>query len=188
MKQKLNSREQILGAATLSVVVVAVLWTQAIEPMWKSLKSSEEQVSLLAESVVRDEIRERKLVRLKAERQELEATLMPPEGEALVPFLIGHLRELTQDAKLTTKSLRYLRPSPLGGTTDDDAPYAELRFELKARATSEELQSFLVRLAASPQHVRAVSMRLAPRKRSDKLDVDLTLVALASSRALKDIR
>lgn len=183
---KLNRREQVLGALTLGVVVLGLLWSQIVEPTWKQLSSADEQVYGFEQSIVRDEIRQRKLARLQTERAALDDNLRPPEGAAMIPWFIAHLRALSQEAKFTPSSLRYLRASPLGATGETPAPYAELRFELKAQATSAQLQSFLVRLAASPRHARVVGLSLVPVRASDKLDVHVTLVALASSDALED--
>ena len=55
----------------------------------------------------------------------------------------------------------------------------------KRRATTEELQSFLVRLAASERHVRVVALSVASRKNSgSEVEVDMTLAALAPGDAL----
>lgn len=186
----LNRREQILGILTLGVVVIGLLWSQVARPTWDQLVSANEEVYGLEKSIVRDEIRERRLARLETERLVLDDSLRPPEGEAMIPWFIAHLRALGQDAKFTPSSLRYLRASPLGapvsGLSEGRAPFAELRFELKAEATPAQLQSFLVRLAASPRHARVVGLSLVPRRASQKLDVHVTLLALASSDALED--
>ena len=113
----------------------------------------------------------------------MEESLIPPAGTTLQAWILKHLEEVGTEARFSPSSLRYLRADLL----DEGSAYAELRFELRAQATAKQLQSFLVRLAASPRHVRVVALSLVPKKKNDEqLDVNLTLVALASRVALDD--
>lgn len=178
--RQLGRRERTLAVVTGVVVLGGLTWSQLVEPTWARRASLEEQVFLQEQALARDVIQQRKLVRLRAELLELEESLLPPVGVGPVPWFLSHLEELGRDASFVPSSLRFLRAEPLG----QDGPYAELRFELRAQSTFEQLEAFLVRLAASPRHVRVVGLGLTPRRGGGDIDVNLTLVALAPRAVL----
>jgi hypothetical protein len=179
--KKLQPRERRMAIVTGVIVVAGLLWSQAIEPTYVSWSEQAEHLSNLEQLASRDREASAKLRALGAERRELDDGLKPPAGQALVPWFIAHLRDVASDASFKASSLRYLRTEPIGKET-----FAEVRFELRARSSSKELQAFLVRLAASPRHVRVVALGVSPRKSGDSLDIDMTVAALASPDALDE--
>lgn len=178
--RKLNQRERILGIATATVLAVGAVWSELVEPTWDRWSQQDEERFVLEQAVARDRALRAELSAIGAERRELDTNLRPPESTGLVPWFIEHVRDVASQTKFAPTSLRYLRMDPVGTA----ASYAELRFELRARATTEELQAFLVRLAASKRHVRVVALSVAPRKNSNSIEVDMTLAALAPGDVL----
>jgi hypothetical protein len=175
----LQPREKQLAIATAIFLIGGGLWTQIVEPAYVTLSKQGDDLYGLERMVQSDREASAKLREVGAARRELAASLQPPEGQALVPWFIAHLRDVASDASFAASSLRFLRTESIGEGT-----FAELRFELRARCSSTELQAFLVRLAASNRHVRVVALGVTPRKSGDSLDIDMTLAALASPDAL----
>jgi hypothetical protein len=179
--KQLNQRERMLASATGVVILGGLVFTQLIEPTITEWGQLSDQVFVQEQAVERDQIQQRKLARLREALLELEESLMPPVGVGPIPWFLSHIEELGREASFVPSSLRYLRAEPLG-----NGPYAELRFELRAQATSSQLQAFLVQLASSPRHVRVVALGLTPQRGDGDLEVGLTLVALAPRDMLEE--
>lgn len=177
--KKLQPREKRLALVTGAILIGGALWTQVVEPAYVALTKQGDDLYGLERMVESDREASSKLRELGAARRELEASMRPPEGQALVPWFIAHLRDVANEASFSASSLRFLRTESIGEGT-----FAELRFELRARCSSTELQAFLIRLSASTRHVRVVALGITPRKSGDSLDIDMTLAALAAPDAL----
>ncbi|RMG19112.1 MAG: hypothetical protein D6731_00260 [Planctomycetota bacterium] len=182
MSERLSARERRLAVATLAVVLLAGFVSLFVEPAWRRWTLASGQLAALEEANRRARAQGERLPALREELFRLEEGLLPPAGVTLQAWILRHLESLGAEAEFEPSSLRYLRADPLG-----ESPYAELRFDLRARASAEQLQEFLLRLAASPRQVRVASLKLTPSARDPEvLDVALTLVALAPQVALDD--
>ncbi len=192
----MSPRERILLGVTVAVVGGALTLTLGVEPAvtrWRELSAERAR---LEEEVERDRALAAALRDLVHERRALLGSLEPPEGQALVPWLIDHLRDLTREAGFEPAALRYVSGRPLpapaptagsaSGSRAEAGPFAELRFELEARTTLERLQRFCVALAASDRAVRVAAVSLAPERAGADLTANLTLVALAPASAAQE--
>lgn len=182
----MTPREQRLAIATATLVGAALVWVVAIEPITTQWGELEAERSRLARAADEDEQAARRLRDLVQERRDFEAGLQAPEGEALVPWLAAHLRELTRIAGFEPSAVRYVGGRPLETERrDQPSAFAEIRFELRAQATLHELEVFGAELIASDRYVRISSFTFSPaRGPGDVLDADLTIVALASADVL----
>jgi hypothetical protein len=182
-----------LAIATGLVVGGALFLALILEPTWSEHRELGEQVHTLEQAVLRERALHEQLEALEAERWALAVSLHPPEETPVIPWFIAHVRRLSREAGFEPSSLRYVNTRPLEWNDASrsrgeaqETPFAELRFELKARTSLAMLQEFLVRLTASPRHVRVVALALAPKQSgSQELDANLSLVALAPRELLR---
>ena len=170
----MNQREKLIAVATGVLLGGGLLLTQVLEPGWaryQDLSTRHRQASRVLES-------ERELVTrvavLVKRRQKLQETLAPVEG-SLLPWLLGHVRELSQEAGFTPRSLRFVSAQPLDAATKGET-FLELKLELRTKTSPKKLQDFLVRLAASDRHVRVRTLTTVP---DPKGEVEATLLLLA---------
>lgn len=181
----MSPREKRLALVTAAVVGAYLLWVVAAAPLLDDLARLDEQAGVTEQALERDRALRERLGVLKDERDALEAALRPPAGEGVVPWFLDHVRDLSRASGFEPTSLRYVRAEPLG---EADGPFAELRFELRASVGLDDLQPFLIRLAASERPVRVVSLSVSPRPGGDgeALEVALGLSALAPREVLEE--
>lgn len=182
----MNARERTLAITTGAVVGLALIWTQGLDPAWSRWQELDEQINVLEQAVQRDEELVGQLAKIRTDRFALEQSIQPLDGAGLIPSFIAHVRQLSHEAGFEPSSLRYVSARPLDeeqkGT--GSSPFAELRFELRAKTEAKKLEEFHLLLVASPRHVRVVSLTLSPQK-GNELDCSLSLATLAPSDVLE---
>ena len=96
---------------------------------------------------------------------------------------MAFIRELSREAGFEPTSLRFLRAEPLD-PRNSDGPFAELRFDLRARTGLDKLTRFSVLLAASDRPLRVIALTVTPRSQGDGLEANISLAALAPADEL----
>lgn len=184
----MNQREKRLAIATGLVLGGAFMFLQVLEPAWKRHEEQQEQRELVESALERERMLSSRIKTLIKRRQELEASLSPGEGESLLPWLMGHVRELAQAAGFQPSSLRFVSAQPLDGPAAKDAgPWTELKLELRVKTSAKELQEFLIRLAASERHLRVRALSMTPDKKGDQVETTILLLALAPREAVRGL-
>lgn len=184
----MNSREMAIAAAT-GVVVTAVLgWTFVVRPTMDRWTAARDKRDALHDQVDKAKALVKRKDELTAERQRIDRVLgadavpvvpgFGAQGGTAVFAFLEHLHHLTKSAGFAPRDLKFVRAEAL------DA-YAELRFELRARAPLKQIVDFLVRMTASESYLRVHAMQLAP-KEGGEVEADLSLVGLVSQDALDE--
>jgi hypothetical protein len=171
-----NKRERVLAVATGGVLVLA-LGISLVEPALDHWKDLADERAELEDALARSRDMAERLPELRLERAALDARLRSDVGEAVVPGLVALVRELSREAGFLPTSLRFLRAEPLD-PRQPDGPFAEVRFDLRARTTLQKVTQFGVLLAASERPLRVVSLTLTPRSQGEGLEVNMSLAAL----------
>lgn len=192
----MNQRERRIATLTGAVLGLGLLWTQAIDPALAAFQAEGERLEGLRTLVGRERELCEQLEQKRQERAALAERLAPDTDGAEAGAAAGFaafVRGLSRAAGFEPGSLRFVRAQALAeaapqapGKPPAASPFAELRFELRARTSLGALQKFLVQLTAAERPVRVVAMGVAPRSDSTDLDVDLTLLALAPREALRE--
>ncbi|MEZ0228138.1 MAG: hypothetical protein ACAI25_05900 [Planctomycetota bacterium] len=184
----MNSREMLMAGATGAVVVCALGWTFVVRPTMERWSLAKGKRDTLLEQVDKAKALLKREGELKAERQRIDRVLgadavpvsvglTPQSGTAVFAFL-ERLHDLTKSAGFAPRELKFVRAEAL------DA-YAELRFELKARAPIQKVVDFLVRMTASESYLRVHAIQMQP-KEGGEVEADLSLVGLVSQDALDE--
>lgn len=182
----MNRRETVMAGATGFVVVSALAWTLVARPTIERYRDARDRVEQLHVDLEKANALVKRKSELLGERAAIDRALSQDDalngvaiqkGAALDAFL-EHIRSLTKAAGFEAKELKYVRAEVLDS-------YAELRFELRARAPLKQIQDFLVRMASSDWYLRAQALQVQPRE-DGTIEVDFSLVGLASQDALED--
>lgn len=194
----MNQRERRIATVTGVVVGLGLLWTQGIDPALAAYRAEGERLESLRTLVQRERELCESLEQKREQRATLAERLSPAhtdgsESGAAAGFA-SFLRGLSRAAGFEPGSLRFVRAQALADATPlapgqppRPSPFAELRFELRARTQLGALQKFMIQLAAAERPVRVVALGVTPRTDSSTdLDVDLTLLALAPREALRE--
>lgn len=184
----MKQSEKVLAGITVAIVSSVGLWSYVAQPTIDRWRAASEREETLKDKLGRWQALVNRGDELRVERKAIDDALRPPldelgasnvgagaSGDAIAGFL-SHLTSLTAAAGINPSTLRYVRSDPF------DA-FAELRFELKARAPLKQVHDFLVRMAASDWFLRVQSLSIVPRESGD-VEADMSLVALASADAL----
>ncbi|MBL4850180.1 MAG: hypothetical protein JKY65_32025 [Planctomycetes bacterium] len=177
-------RERRIAHATWILLGGGLLLTQVVEPGWKRYRDLSQEHELAEGILDRERALATRVVTLVKRRQELQETLAPKEG-SLVPWLMGHVRELSQEAGFKPRSLRFVSAQPLGDAKKAGA-FLELKLELRTKTSPKKLQDFLVRLAASERHVRVRSLTTVPDPKG-RIEATLLLLALVPRDATRGL-
>ena len=183
----MNQREKRLSIATVVILGGGFLFSQVVDPGLKRYQEQQDQQELVESALERERMLSSRIGTLIKRRQELEATLAPAEGESLLPWLMGHIRELAQEAGFKPSSLRFVSAQALDGPGKDEGPFVELKLELRVKTSPKELQEFLIRLAASPRHLRVRALSMTPDKKGDQVETTILLLALAPREAVRGL-
>ena len=178
----MTPRERGLAIATGSVLAGAAVFLGWLEPRYQAWKELDDQAAVLEQALERDRERAASVRALADAREELDALLQTPGGASVVPAFIAHIRSLSAGAGFEPEALRYLSAEPLGS----GSPFAELRFELRAKTEPKRLTAFLVALVASERPVRVASVSVTPEPTGEDVDVSLSLLALVPSSVLRE--
>lgn len=179
----MKNSERLLAAAAMAVVGVAGGWTYGVRPLVERWNTARERVATLQTGLDAARTLVGRKQQVESDRAAVLTALTPPEAlddegrGAAIPGFLEHLRRLTSDAGFQPGSLRYVR-------SDAFESYAELRFELRARAPLRQLQTFLVKMAASEWYLRVHALALQPRD-DGTVEADVSLVGLATQDALE---
>src|SRR5262249_33567795 len=90
-----------------------------------------------------------------------------------------HLRDLLASAGLALTEIRTVRTDPY------DA-YAELHFELRAKARISQIKDFMVRMTASDWYLRVQAIQITPQHDNQTVEVTMSLAGLATQDALEE--
>lgn len=181
----MTPREKTIALATGAILGSAFLLTQVVEPAWKRYQDLSTRHELNEGILERERALGSRVATLVKDRRAIESTLVAPEGESLLPWLMGHIRELSQAAGFKSRSLRFVSAQGLDGPTAK-SPFVEVRLELRVKTSARKLQDFLVRLAASDRHLRVRSLTTVPDAKG-QVEATLLLLALAPRVATRGL-
>lgn len=198
----MNAREKRIAGVTAAVVGAGLLWVLGLEPAWAAWAREGDRLTSLQELVRRERELQAELKGLREQRQVLAERLSPGHAEGAIAGFAAFVRGLSRGAGFEPASLRFVRAQALvepgeaapasrsaaaaAAATPRGSPFAELRFELRARTSLKALHEFLLKLAASERPVRVVALGISPRSDGPDLDVDMSLIALAPREALRE--
>lgn len=181
----MTPREKKIAIMTGAILGGGLLLTQVVEPGLERYKGLAERQELNQGVLERERALSSRVSVLVKRRRGIQETLVPPEGESLLPWLMGHVRELTQDAGFKSRSLRFVSAQSLDGPSSK-SPFVEVRLELRVKTSPKKLQDFLVRLAASDRHIRVRALTTVPDPKG-KVEATLLLLALAPREAARGL-
>lgn len=196
----MNAREKRIAGVTAAVVGAGLLWVLGLEPAWAAWTREGDRLTSLQELVRRERELQAELKGLREQRQVLAERLSPGHAEGAIAGFAAFVRGLSRGAGFEPASLRFVRAQALvepgeaapasrsaaAAAAPRGSPFAELRFELRARTSLKALHEFLLKLAASERPVRVVTLGISPRSDGPDLDVDMSLLALAPREALRE--
>lgn len=181
----MTPREKSIALLTAGILGGALLLSEVVDPAIERYKGLIERQELNVGVLERERALSSRVSTLVKRRRVVQETLVPSEGESLLPWLMGHVRELTQEAGFKSRSLRFVSAQSLDGPTSK-SPFVELRLELRVKTSPKKLQDFLVRLAASERHVRVRSLTTVPDPKG-QVEATLLLLALAPREATRGL-
>jgi len=157
------------------VIGLALGWTYFVKPTIDRWREANDHTASLEDQLEKAESLVNRRTSIEAERAAIERRLEPddPTGAgSAIPAFLEHVQSLSEAAGFHPATLRYVR-------SDKYDAYAELRFELKARAPLKQLQDFLVRMAASTWYLRVQALSLNPRE-DGTIEAEFSLVGLVT--------
>jgi len=183
-----NQREMVMAAATGAIVVTALGWTFVVRPTIDRWTTARDRVETLREQASKAKTLLGRKAELETERARIShvlgadavltaADFSNPRNSAHEAFL-DHLDELTKASGFSAADLKYVR-------TEAYDAYAELRFELRARAPLGKITDFLVRMTAGEAYLRVQAITIQP-KDGGQVEADLSLVGLVSQDVLDE--
>ncbi|MCA8923156.1 MAG: hypothetical protein KDD82_15180 [Planctomycetes bacterium] len=178
----MSPRERQLALVTGAIVGVALISNYVVAPVWQAWREQGATLRDLEGTLEGERGMAERLRALAREREVWSAQLTPPPG-GLVQELVAVLPEESKLAGFEPESVDFVGSSPLGN--DPDSPYLELRFEVDAKVTLAQLQTFLQRLTRIGRPLRVDRLAVIPPSgkegASKTLEVQLSLVALTTA-------
>lgn len=184
----MKQSEKVLAGLTAGIIASVGLWSWVVQPTIERWRAATEREESLQEKLGRWHTLVQRSPEIRGERQAVDIALTPPAdetadptnggGDAIAGFL-SHLASLTDAAGFKPSTLRYVR-------AEGFEPYAELRFELKAKAPLARIHDFLVKMTASDWYLRAQSLSITPQSNGE-VEADMSLVALAKADSVETV-
>ncbi len=181
----MNQREMVMAAATGAIVVTALGWTFVVRPTIERWTTARDRVETLREQAAKAASLVARKGELESEQARIRHVLGADAATSDLNFrnsahdaFLEHLDELTKAAGFSAADLKYVRTEALES-------YAELRFELRARAPLKQIVDFLVRMTAGESYLRVQAITIQP-KDGGQVEADLSLVGLVSQDVLDE--
>jgi hypothetical protein len=169
----MKQREKALAIATAAVLILGLLWTQVLSPRLEEWRTTGENLERLEDQKRNSDDLLRRAPSITEERRSLELALVQGGGaNDAIPAFLDRVRALSEAAGFRPTKLDYQRSDRY------ENAFAELKFEMTARAPLKQIEDFLVRLAGEGQFVHVSSLTITPMN-DGSIRADLGLVTLA---------
>ncbi len=181
----MNQRETALAATTGAILASVLGYTLIVKPTYERWENAHSRVDQLASDLEKANALVKRKTELTDERDKIETTIAPTDqfgnplkGPDAVAVFLDHLDSLQAASQLSqyVSNIQYVH-------TEIFDAYAELQFEMRARAPLKLIQDFLVRMRTGPSYLRAQAVRIQPRD-DGTVEADISLVGLTTWDAL----
>jgi len=179
-----NQRETALAATTGAILASVLGYTVVVKPTYERWSNARARVEQLQSDLEKANALVKRKNELTDEREKIETLIAPTDagkplvGPDAIALFLDHLDSLQAAAQLGqyVSNIQYVH-------TEIYDAFAELQFEMRARAPLKLIQDFLVRMRTGPSYLRAQAVRIQPRD-DGTVEADISLIGLTTWDAL----